>query len=133
LKQLRKTGPHPSASEEKMSTTTQISKLLAMVAATAAFSASAPVFAVDAAAAEATARQNGCFKCHAVDKKKEGSPYREVAAKYKGKAGAEDRLYTHITTGEKAKFPDGHEEDHKIIKTKDEKEIKNLIGWILSL
>ena len=38
-----------------------------------------------------------------------------------------------ITTGEKAKFPDGHEEDHKIIKTKDMNEIKNLVNWILSL
>jgi cytochrome c len=132
LKYLRKTGPHPFVIEEKMSTTYQ-TKLLAMVAATAAFSFSAPAFAADAAAAETLARQNGCFKCHAVDKKKEGSPYREVAAKYKGKAGAEDRLYKHITTGEKAKFPDGHEEDHKIIKSKDEKEIRNLIQWILSL
>lgn len=126
-------GTTPFVTEEKMSTIYQSSKLLAVIAATAAFSASAPVFAVDAAAAETLARQNGCFKCHAVDKKKEGSPYREVAAKYKGKAGAEDRLYKHITSGEKAKFPDGHEEDHKIIKTKDEKEIRNLIQWILSL
>lgn len=116
-----------------MGTIYQASKLLALVAATAAICVSAPVFAVDATAAEASARQNGCFKCHAVDKKKEGPTYREVATKYKGKAGAEERLYTHITTGEKAKFPDGHEEDHKIIKTKDEKEIKNLISWILSL
>lgn len=116
-----------------MGTIYQASKLIALVAATAAFSVSAPVFAVDADAAKILARQNGCFKCHAVDKKKEGSSYREIAAKYKGKAGAEERLYTHITTGEKAKFEDGHEEDHKIIKTKDEAEIKNLIQWILSL
>lgn len=115
-----------------MGTIYQASKLLALLAATAAFCVSAPVFAVDVEAAKTLARQNGCFKCHAVDKKKEGSSYREVAAKYKGKAGAEERLYKHITTGEKAKFEDGHEEDHKIIKTKDEKEIKNLISWILS-
>ena len=116
-----------------MNTPYQISKLVAMTAATTAFFVSIPVFAVDATAAEALARQNGCFKCHALDKKKEGPTYREVAARYKGKAGADAKLYTHITTGEKAKFPDGHEEDHKIIKTKNEKEIKNLISWILSL
>jgi cytochrome c len=112
------------------------SKFLCMAAASATLVAlSAPAFAVDEVAAEALARQNGCFKCHTIDKKKEGkdgAPYREIAAKYKGKTGAEARLFTHITTGEKAKFPDGHEEDHKIIKTKDEKEIKNLIGWVLS-
>jgi cytochrome c len=88
--------------------------------------------AADDAAAEATARQNNCFKCHAIEKKKDGPAYKEVAAKYKGKADAEARLTTHLTTGEKAKFPDGHEEEHKIVKVKDPAELKNLIGWILS-
>jgi cytochrome c len=90
--------------------------------------------AIDPVAAEALLRKNGCFKCHAVDKKKDGPSYREVAKKYKDKdkGEAETRLVTHITTGEKAKFPDGHEEDHKIIKTKDMEEIRNGIKWILS-
>lgn len=110
-----------------------MNKSFALAVLAMAGAASLPAHAVDAAGAEATARQNGCLKCHAVDKKKDGPTYREVAAKYKGKAGAEERLYTHITTGEKAKFPDGHEEEHKIIKTKDKAEIKNLIQWILSL
>ncbi len=94
---------------------------------------SANALAADEEAAKTLARQNGCFKCHAVDKKKDGPSYKEVAAKYHGKANAEERLFTHITSGEKAKFPDGHEEDHKIIKTKDTAQIKNLISWILSL
>jgi cytochrome c len=88
--------------------------------------------AVDVPAAEATARQNNCFKCHGVEKKKDGPAYHDVAEKYKGKADAEARLTTHLTTGEKAKFPDGHEEEHKIVKVKDPAELKNLIGWILS-
>lgn len=96
-----------------------------------AFSANASA-AVDVEAAKALARQNGCFKCHSVDKEKDGPTYKKVAEKFRGKANAEERLITHITTGEKAKFPDGHEEEHKIIKTKDMVEIKNLIGWILS-
>lgn len=99
-----------------------------------AFSVSA-LAAVDVEAAKTLARQNGCFKCHSVSKDskdKDGPAYIKVAEKYRGKANAEERLITHITTGEKAKFPDGHEEDHKIIKTKDMAEIKNLIGWILS-
>ncbi|HWJ94918.1 MAG TPA: c-type cytochrome, partial [Telluria sp.] len=79
------------------------------------------------------ARQNGCLKCHAIDKKKDGPAYKEVAAKYKGKADAEERLVHHITSGEKAKFPDGHEEEHKVIKTKDPVQLKNLVQWILSL
>jgi cytochrome c len=91
-----------------------------------------PAQAVDADAALALARQNNCLKCHGIDKKKDGPAFKEVAAKFKGKEGAEDRLYKHITTGEKAKFPDGHEEEHKIIKAK-EPEARNLIQWILSL
>lgn len=92
-----------------------------------------PASAADNAAAEALARQNNCFKCHGVEKKKDGPAFKEVAAKYKGKTDAEARLITHLTTGEKAKFPDGHEEDHKIIKAKDQADIKNLVGWILSM
>jgi len=89
--------------------------------------------AVDADAAQALAKQSNCFKCHAIDKKKEGPAYKEVAAKYKGKPEAEARLITHITSGEKAKFEDGHEEEHAIVKTKDKDQIKNLVDWILSL
>ena len=91
--------------------------------------------AVDADAAKALAKQNNCFKCHAIDKDKDGPSYHSVAEKYKGKANAEAKLINHITSGEKAKFPDGHEEEHKIVKTsppKDMDQIKNLIDWILA-
>lgn len=88
--------------------------------------------AVDVESAKALARQNNCFKCHSVDKEKDGPTFTKIAAKYRGKAGAEERLVTHITSGEKAKFPDGHEEEHKIIKTKDMTEIRNLVNWVLS-
>jgi cytochrome c len=99
----------------------------------AAFAVAGHAAAADEEAAKALARQNNCFKCHGVDKKKDGPAWREVAAKYKGKADAEQRLITHITSGEKAKFPDGHEEDHKIVKAQDPAEVKNLVDWILSL
>src|SRR5512142_1789377 len=92
--------------------------------------------AVDVEAAKALARQNNCFKCHSAEKDKDGPSYKKVAEKYKGKDNAESRLIEHITSGEKAKFPDGHEEEHKIIQTsppKDMAQIKNLIDWILSL
>jgi cytochrome c len=98
----------------------------------AAFSVHAEV---DVEAAKALARQNNCLKCHAIDKDKDGPSYKSVAEKFKGKAGAEARLMEHIMSGEKAKFPDGHEEEHKIVKTsppKDLAQIKNLVQWILS-
>ena len=88
--------------------------------------------AVDADAAKALARQNNCFKCHGVDKEKDGPSFIKIAEKYKGRANAEQRLITHITTGEKAKLPDGTEEGHIAIKSKDMAEIRNLVKWILA-
>lgn len=107
---------------------------IAMAGATLMLAATAAQ-AVDVEAAKALARQNNCLKCHAIDKDKDGPAYHKVAEKYKGKATAEARLIEHITSGEKAKFPDGHEEEHKIVKTsppKDMEQIKNLVAWILS-
>ena len=86
---------------------------------------------VDADAAESLAKKNKCSKCHAIDKKKDGPPYKETAAKYKGKPDAEQKLYMHLTTSPKVKV-DGKEEEHKAIKAKDEAEVRNLIRWVLS-
>lgn len=110
--------------------------LIGVFAALAAAGLSPTAGAADEAAARALARQSNCFKCHAIDKKKDGPAWKDVAAKYREKgdpAKAQARLITHITTGEKAKFEDGHEEDHAIVKSKDQNEIKNLVDWILSL
>lgn len=95
--------------------------------------ANAAVAAVDVAQAEMLARQSGCFKCHSVEKKKDGPAYRAVAAKYRDQADARSLLYLHVTSGPKVKFPDGSEDSHKIIQTRDEAAINNLIDWILSL
>ncbi len=88
--------------------------------------------AVDADAAQALMKKSGCFKCHAMDKKKDGPPYKEVASKLKGKPDSEEKLYKHLTTNPKIKI-DGKEEEHVTLKTKDEAEIRNVIHWILSL
>ncbi len=85
---------------------------------------------VDAAAAEALMKDNKCTKCHAPAKSKKGPSLQKIAEKYKGDAGAEKKLLKHITTGPKVKI-DGEEEDHDVIDTKDPKELKNLINWIL--
>ena len=88
--------------------------------------------AVDAAAAVSLAKKNDCTKCHAVDKTKKGPAYQKVAAKYKGKADGEAKVIEAMTKGKKVKLEDGSEEDHKIIDTKDAKELSNLAQWILS-
>jgi len=87
---------------------------------------------VDGEAAESLARREGCLKCHAPYKDKEGPAFRKVAAKYKDKADAEALIFKHITSGELVKFPDGEEEEHRIIKSTDEGAVGNLIRWILS-
>ena len=97
--------------------------------------ATSSTYAQDADAAKALAKQNNCMKCHAIDKEKDGPAFKKVAEKYKGKANAEARLVEHIMSGEKAKFADGHEEEHKVVKTtpaKDMAQIKNLVQWILA-
>jgi len=88
---------------------------------------------VDVKAAESLAGQSRCLKCHAVDVKKAGPAWKDVAAKYLGSVGAEEKLTLHVTTGRKAKFDDGHEESHPIVKTGDPDRIGNLVNWILSL
>ncbi len=88
---------------------------------------------MDAAAAQAFAKQHNCFRCHGIDKDKDGPAWKKIAAKFKGLPDAEAKLTHHLTSGEKAKFPDGHEEDHTILKSDDASEIKNLVDWILSL
>ena len=102
-------------------------KLIALVAvASIALAASGA-----ANAQEALAKSSGCLNCHDVSTKKVGPAFKEVAAKYKGKADAEATLFKHITTGPTVKV-DGKEERHEIIKSKDDREIKNAIAYILS-
>jgi len=87
--------------------------------------------AVDADAAQALLKKSDCGKCHAVDKKKDGPSYKETAAKLKGKAGAEDEVYKHLTTSPKIKI-DGKEEEHKKVSSTNEAEVRNLVRYILS-
>lgn len=101
--------------------------MFAAALAAAAF----PAWSADDAAAEALARKSGCLKCHGIDKKKDGPAMKEIAAKYKGKADAEQKLTTHVTSSPKVKIDD-KEEEHEQPKTKDAGEIKNLVQWILT-
>ena len=92
----------------------------------------AALAAVDAEAAQALMKKSDCFKCHSLDKKKDGPAYKEVAKKYKGKPDAEEKLTKHITTKPMIEI-DGKKEEHKAIKSTDPAEIKNVVDWILSL
>ena len=92
-------------------------KLIAMAAvASIALAASG-----SANAQEALAKSDGCLNCHDVSAKKVGPSFKDVAAKYKGKADAEATLVSKISKGE------GHP------KTKaSPDDAKSLIKWVLS-
>jgi cytochrome c len=94
-----------------------------------AFASMAPAHAaVDADAAQALFKKNNCGTCHAPDKTKAGPSLKAMAADQKGKADAQDKVIKQITTS--AKLKQGGE--HKVIDTKDPKELKNLADWILA-
>jgi len=44
-------------------------------------------------------KANGCMNCHAVDTKKVGPSFKDVAAKFKGKADAEKMLVAQLKDG----------------------------------
>ncbi len=92
---------------------------------------SGAAWSMDEAAAEALARKSGCLKCHGIDKDKDGPSFKKTAAKNKGKADAEKKLTTHITTNPMVKI-EGKEEEHESLKSKDPADVKNVVLWILS-
>jgi cytochrome c len=66
-------------------------------------------------------KSKGCLNCHAVDQKKMGPSYKDVAAKYKGDASAADTLASKLKDGK----------GHPKISASDA-EIKAAIGYVLS-
>jgi cytochrome c len=72
-------------------------------------------------AQEALAKSDGCLNCHDVNAKKVGPSFKEVAAKYKGKADAEAMLVAKITEGK----------GHPATKASPD-DAKSLIKWVLS-
>ncbi len=86
---------------------------------------------VDVAAAEKLLESSKCGKCHSVDKQKDGPSYKKTAAKYKGKADGESKLYTHMTTSPTVEI-DGVKEEHTKIKSSDEAAVRNVARYILS-
>lgn len=52
------------------------------------------------------AKKSGCLACHSVDNKVVGPAWKDVAAKYKGDAGAKDALLAKVKTGGKGNWTD---------------------------
>ena len=75
-----------------------------------------------ASAQEALAKSSGCLNCHAVDTKKMGPAFKDVAAKYKGKADAEATLTAKVSGGK----------GHPAVKASPD-DVTSLVKWVLSL
>ncbi len=57
-------------------------------------------FAISSKAeAEAFMKKNGCVACHDFNVKKIGPSFKDIAAKYKGQAGAVDKLVEKVKKG----------------------------------
>lgn len=90
--------------------------------------ASGLVLAGQANADEALAKAKNCMACHAVDKKLVGPSFKDVADKYKGDAGAEEKLAKKVKAGGSGVWgaipmpPNAISED----------EAKKLVKWVLS-
>ena len=72
-------------------------------------------------AQEALAKSSGCLNCHDVSTKKVGPSFKEISAKYKGKADAEATLVNKLSKGE----------GHPAVKTSAD-DTKSLVKWVLS-
>jgi cytochrome c len=68
------------------------------------------------------AQKSGCMTCHALDTKKMGPSFKDIGAKYKGKADAEAKLVAGLDTGK------GHP---KAKSSSDEN--TTLVKWILAM
>jgi cytochrome c len=77
---------------------------------------------VDAKAAQAELKEHGCLTCHAIDKKKVGPAYQDVAAKFKGKTVAD------AVASMKSKPEHGG-----VLKKTQDDELNMMIEWILTL
>ena len=92
-------------------------KLIAIALAASAVVAAGIAQAQDGAA---VAQKAGCMSCHAVDTKKMGPAFKELAGKFKGKADAD------VVAAIKASKP------HASSKASDD-DLKTIAAWIKTL
>jgi cytochrome c len=83
-------------------------------------------------ASEAIVKKARCVACHAVDQKRVGPAYKEVAAKYKGDAKAPAMLFAKVRDGGKGNWGEVPMIPHPADKISDD-DLKAAVQWILSL
>lgn len=76
------------------------------------------------------AKKSGCLTCHAIDKKSVGPKWKDVAAKYRGDAGAEAKLGEKILKGGSGVWGSIPMPAHPKLSESDR---KTLVQFVLSL
>jgi cytochrome c len=82
-----------------------------------------------ASANEALAQKSGCLACHNVNVKILGPAYKDVAAKYRGQAGAEDKLVAKVKAGGSGVWGPIPMPAHPQVKEED---IRTIVKWVLT-
>jgi cytochrome c len=94
----------------------------------ATIAAAGIVLAGQVQADEALAKAKNCMACHAIDKKLVGPAYKDVAAKYKGDAGAAATLAAKVKAGGKGVWGPVPMPPNNVTP----EEAAKLVGWVLS-
>lgn len=105
------------------------STLLIPLLSAAIFANTAPAHAADG---ETSIKKARCVACHAVDVKRVGPAYKDVAIKYKGDAKAPARLFDKVRVGGSGNWGEIPMLAHPADKIGDE-DLKAAISWILAL
>ena len=100
--------------------------LLSLLAATSL------TLAQPAKASEAITKKARCVACHAVDQKRVGPAYKDVASKYKGNTKAPAQLFDKVRNGGSGNWGEVPMLPHPADKISDE-DLKAAITWILAL
>jgi cytochrome c len=100
-------------------------RLVLVLAAAAAVPVSLPAHAQE----EELAKKHACLACHAIDKKLVGPSYKDVAAKYRGDAGAEAKLVDKVKKGSQGTWGQVPMPPNSSV---PDAEVRALVKWILS-
>lgn len=88
------------------------------------------LFAADASANAGLAKKSGCLFCHTLEAPLAGPPFRTVAKRYAGDAGAEARLVQKVKKGGVGVW--GKDVPMPPNSTVKDEDIKTLVRWILA-
>ena len=76
--------------------------------------------------------KNKCFKCHSITSEKVGPAYVNVSKKFNEDPDGRQKIHTHLTTSPEIEV-EGRKETHVNLKSGGDKDIDQVISWLLSL